>query len=590
MKKIIALIIMVILLTTAVTPGIVRASDLDIDADGGQQAYGEIESETGDFIYYHPEVTIPKKTPGTGSLPEKYDLREEGRVTPVKNQMPYSFCWTFATMSSLESNLITKGIADDQIDLSEAHLAYFGLHGKSESTLSMYAGRDTCMSAGQTANYYCAAAGLARGYGAVNESDMPYSVFKDSTIPPEEYMTEAMRTKSVYELADAAFVSADTTVDQYDEKAVNAVKELIMKNGVVATKMYFPDKIGWLDAFGSTKPKEWIAYYYPEEMADHAISIVGWDDTFNDFPGNIKPKGPGAWIVKDSYGTDIHDQGYLYISYYSPSLSQFISFTGQKNSGREIYQYDGTGVGDWMIKQEEKISGANCFTARGDVLLDQVMAFTPEADCTVNVKIYITKNGTAPTSGVKALDETYKQRYAGYSRVDLGKTVAVPKGAKFSVIVTVKTSSGQYFVPFELQDVEDKFNLPAVTRSGLSYMQTGGEWVDINRTSRMTDDGYLYRPYNALIKVYGKKAGKTAQTIKVETKRTMKKGKSIKLNAKRTKGKGKLVYQTSNSKIATVSQSGVVKAKKAGTVKITVYCLPTGSYKSAKKIVTVKIG
>ena len=46
-----------------------------------------------------------------------------------------------------------------------------------------------------------------------------------------------------------------------------------------------------------------------------------------------------------------------------------------------------------------------------------------------------------------------------------------------------------------------------------------------------------------------------------------------------------LVY----GKIAAVSAKGVVKAKKKGTVKITIYTLPTVKYKSAKKIVTVKV-
>ena len=587
MKKAVALIITTAML--AALPGGAYAAGPDNSADRGQQTYGAIAPESGDFIYDQPEVTIPAGSLGTGTLPAKYDLRDEGRVTSVKNQLPYSYCWTFATMSSLESNLITKKIAGKSIDLSEAHLAYFGLNGKSESPVSMYAGRDTCSSSGQTANYFCAAAGIARGYGPVNEKDMPYSVFKDGTTPPEKYRTERMRIKSVYEFCDAAIVSADTTVDQYDEKAIRTVKQLIMKNGAVASKMHFPDEREYLDAFGSKKPKELIACYHTEEYADHAISIIGWDDTFNDFPGNLKPKGPGAWIVKDSFGTDIHDKGYMYISYYNPSLSQYISFTAQKNSGREIYQYDGPGVGDWMIKQSGLVRGANCFTARTDVMLDQAMAFTPEADCDVNVRIYLTKNGKEPTKGMKVLDKTYKQKYAGYSRVSLGRKIAVPKGAAFSVVVTVKTPSGKYFVPFELQDAEDKFNLPAVTRSGMSYIQLGGKWKDIDRTSRMTDDGIKYRPYNALIKVYGKKAGKKAQKIKVVTERKMKKGKSIRLNAKLTKGKGKLIYQTSDYKKATVTKKGVVKAKKKGTVEITVYALPTGSCKSAKKTVTVKI-
>ena len=69
----------------------------------------------------------------------------------------------------------------------------------------------------------------------------------------------------------------------------------------------------------------------------------------------------------------------------------------------------------------------------------------------------------------------------------------------------------------------------------------------------------------------------------------MKKGRKLKLKAKVTKGKGRLYYQVSNTRKATVSAKGVVKAKKKGTVKVTIYAAPTSKYKSARKVVKVKI-
>ena len=46
-------------------------------------------------------------------------------------------------------------------------------------------------------------------------------------------------------------------------------------------------------------------------------------------------------------------------------------------------------------------------------------------------------------------------------------------------------------------------------------------------------------------------------------------GKTTKISAKATKG-ARLSYKTSNKKIATVNSKGVIKGKKAGTVKITI--------------------
>ncbi len=58
-------------------------------------------------------------------LPSTYDLREEGLVTPAKSQLPWSSCWAFGALSSIESNMIKKGLADSSIDLSERYLIFF---------------------------------------------------------------------------------------------------------------------------------------------------------------------------------------------------------------------------------------------------------------------------------------------------------------------------------------------------------------------------------------------------------------------------------------------------------------------------------
>ena len=589
MKKIIAVLMALSLAMAHIT---VYASDRLVIP---LEPMGKMDDKSGVYRYEDPEITIPRAA-GLAALPKKYDLRDLGRVTGIKSQLPHSTCWTFATISSMESNLITKGIAGKTIDLSEGHLAWYTLHGRNSGIISQYAGRDSCASSSEMTNYFNAAATLARGYGAVLESDMPYAVYNPEKYPHDPaYYNEKKMVQSRYELQDALFISAGTTVEKYDEKAYQAVKELIMKNGAVASKIAFPDTMDYITVFGSRKPNELKTYYSKDDYPNHAVSVIGWDDDFYDFRCEEKPAGPGAWIIKDSYGSELHGDGYFYVSYYSPSVTQFISYVAQKNSGRERYQYDGIGVGDYAVSQDASVAGSNCFTARTDLLIDQVMTFTPQADCTVSIKIYAANSGGKPVSGTKLYEKAFQVRYSGYNRINLGKKVGIPKGVNYSVVITTKTPDKKYFVPFELQDSVEPVNEPAVVLKGQSYININGKWSELTKDTKILDKNeeydytFTYRPYNALVKAFGFKGGKKAQKISVKTKVKMKKGKKLKLKAKRTKGNGKLIYKVSDPRKATVTSKGVVKAKKKGVVKITIYTLPTAKYRSVKKTVKVTI-
>jgi hypothetical protein len=279
----------------------------------------------------------------------------------------------------------------------------------------------------------------------------------------------------------------------------------------------------------------------------------------------------------------------MWVSMHSPGINSFYSFSAEKNDGRQMYQYDGTGLGDTRFTSllSDKFIAANTFKARKDVLIDQASAWTVYADTKVNIKVYL---GGSPMTGRKVLDKNFKISSAGYNTIDLGKRIGVPKGTKFSVAISEK-SGGKYVTCVEMgSSVTNDIYLNPI-KKGQSYYYYDKKWIDVKKAQpiKAANGTISVKFFNAAVKALGKNAGSAAQSIKVKNKKSMKKGAKLNLKAKSKKGNGKLYYQSSDSKKATVSSKGIVKAKKSGTVKVTVWASPTSKCRSVSKTVKVKI-
>ena len=107
---------------------------------------------------------------------------------------------------------------------------------------------------------------------------------------------------------------------------------------------------------------------------------------------------------------------------------------------------------------------------------------------------------------------------------------------------------------------------------------------DDNNNNNDDDDSNTNQTKKTVKKVVITKKGSSKAITKTVS---LKKGKSLKLAAKVTVTGGaskKVTWKTSNKKLATVTSAGVVKAKKAGTVKIT-----ATSKANSKKKCTIKV-
>lgn len=488
-----------------------------------------------------PKIASNARKAMARTLPSKYDGRNEGYVTSVKDQGQSGLCWSFAACATLEAYLVKKkGLYKNSLDLSEAHIGYFTYNGADESTAdhSKYAGGDNYIVDGKdswssTGGFaYQPVFTIARGYGAVDESmvNFKYTTEKPSRLP------SSLKKKSKYRIFSFnMFPHVLDETNGIDTAAMNHVKSNILNNGAAACYIDM-DEEAETHAFGEHMDDLQLKEYYwksknPNDSQNHAVAVVGWDDNARkenfvretSDGEKIEPAGDGAWLVKNSWGTKAHDKGFFWASYYSDSIYKFYGYEGMTKteadaSYTDIYQYDGVGFGEYGFDTSDKVKAANVFTARGDILLTNAGVTSSHAGDTVKVRIYMSPEKGTPDSGKKVIDKTFKIKYAGYNVLNFGEKTSISKGMKFSAVITVKNPSGRYDVPFEMKcgsrlKREDGGNLVRLgsIRGGESYIYDGAEWSDTKSTSPIVvddDEGCTVKLGNANIKVMSKAAPK----------------------------------------------------------------------------------
>lgn len=405
-------------------------------------------TEDGHVLGYRPgpvHLSLPRESTGNerrlhSNLPAAFDLRTQNRVTPVRDQGSCGACWTFATLAPLESTLLPAKTWDfSENNLRNNHLFDWSPCDGGNSIIS-------------TAN-------LARWNGPVLEEEDPYS----DTV-----------NKQIKGLAPKKHVQNVLYLPERQNPLDNdAMKESLMQNDGIFVGLAYQK---------SSFNARTAAYYNDrQEPANHAVTIIGWDDHYNRNNFVKKPQGDGAFIAKNSWGTNWGDNGFFYISYYDLTLNDFTAFDKPEaaDNYRNIYQYDELGFTDALGNQEDTAWFANIFTAKGDEQVKAAGFYTVGHDATYEVQIYTdvdTKKG--PVSGQLAGKKNGKETYMGYHTVKLDEPVAVKAGSSFAVVVKVTVPDSSYPIPLE-NKIPD-YSSRATASKQQSYVSTdGSEWDDL---------------------------------------------------------------------------------------------------------------
>ncbi len=497
-------------------------------------------------------------------LPQKYDSRNKGIISTVKNQGDWGCCWAISAVDAAETTAVNEQI-QNKADYSEGHLAYF-FYNRENDPLNNTIGDRNVLPQGSHylnngGNTMLAAQALATWSGFSDESVMPYQPYSDLLIPPSDtaYKDTAL-------LKNALFLS-----DSIDE-----LKDAIYKYGAISLNYYHNNTYYNYDT---------AAYCNPIDTgSNHAVVLVGWDDSYakENFLHNGNVRNDGAWIVKNSWSSDWGDDGYFYLSYENLSNSNGVVFEVQPPDKYDHnYQYDGTASASYIkVTNQGKI--ANIYQAKGNSesgleSLKAVGVTLFDSNIEYSIQIYRNLSDLLnPESGEKMLETpvTGKTLTAGVKTIDLEHELYISKDEIYSVVIELKNAHDNS-VRAGVEGNADYgwVSFQAAIEKENSYIYLNNKWVDLFNSGLC-----------ARIKAFTSDVDlQLEDLILSESKVILEKGESITLTANilpEESNNVPIIWSTDNSKVGKV-ESGIITA--AGTGQ----CLITA--KAGNKIAVCKV-
>jgi len=393
---------------------------------------------------------LPKHFVSTKALPTSYDLRTQGLVTSVKNQGSCGACWTFATCASIESFWLKQGL---------------GSYNLSEDNINNCHGFDWAPCNG--GNIYISFAYLARGSGIMLESDDPYQATPNpcpTNIYPIRYVTQG----------------------RYIPPDINAIKQAIYDYGALYTTYYHDD--AYFNSSNNTY------YYNGTEYANHAVTLVGWDDN------KVTAGGTGAWICKNSWGTSWGENGYFYISYNDTRVNSEVGFFPayyNYQSGDVIYTYAPFGNINDIGFGSTTAYALIKFVANGNITVKQIGSFIASGNSNISFEIYDHFDGTTLSGLLDSIGQKYCD-YAGFRYFSLHQPIILPNND--DIYIKVKYVTPGYNYPIPVEEVVSGY-------ASNVTLETGVEWVSSNGSTWLACGNGTTRQYDLTISMIASTAG-----------------------------------------------------------------------------------
>ena len=397
--------------------------------------------------------------------PSFFDLRTEGRITPVKDQGSASSCWAFASYASLESELMPEQMWDFSENNMKNLLSSDYLDGFNREH-------------DEGGNQFMAMAYLTRWDGPIMESDdiySPTSGVSPTNLPVHKHVQNVI-----------IIPARSDPLDNGD------IKWALQTFGAVYSIMHIDTNY--------FNPSTNSYYYSGSREPNHAVTLVGWDDSYSRTLFSPVPQGDGAFIVKNSWGQDWGDGGYFYISYYDTQIAaENAVFSAEEiENYDQVYSYDPLGwIAGYGATGSDSASFANIFTAESDESLAAVSFYAAQSGSSYIVKIYLDPVSNPVSSQGPALTQSGILPHAGYYTIPLETTIPLNGGQRFSVIISITTPNYEFPVPIEYQ--KSDYSSQETANYGGGFVSPDGQsWQDI--TNDIADANVCIKAFTQYIR------------------------------------------------------------------------------------------
>lgn len=271
---------------------------------------------------------------------------------------------------------------------------------------------------------------------------------------------------------------------------------------------------------------------------NHGVLLAGWDDSYSRFNfmipytdgrgydsevaevvsvqvtdastgatttgSYIVPREDGAWLIKNSWGTNVGNKGFQWLSYDEKTISSTTAFfVGAAEADRVTEQYDSVSSLSYSYAKNRQMLQANVFTASTDEAIDRVGIWTLDPNTRAQIMVYDLVEGTSdPTNGALVYDGKITLDYAGYHQLVLNRTFYFDRGDRYSVVVELTSLDKSYdYITLEAGHTTD---IEATSSPGESFVKRGDQWIDSTLVqSQFYDGDTSYSIGNARIKAIG---------------------------------------------------------------------------------------